>query len=404
MSNQKGFIKTIIITVVAFIIIATGYFVLTQKNIEELATIQESDIADKTAQLADEDLATKDWKTYRNEEYGFEVKYPLNVSAKNWAKETPNMSLLVNFGNNLNISDNVVSISIEKGTSITDIETEIRREDLFNNLRIEPQSIKDEKIGKDNYPAKKIDYKNESSSLDFIKYLIDHSGLLYQIIYHRKANNIITESNFNLMLSTFKFIETSKLYSLSSQNIENKTSKSDQSYEGDLFLDSWKIYRNEKYGFEFKYPSDMCIQEETSVPTFENQETDNILRLQGCISSQVSLRRIIGPTIVISPTAIPNALNQNASLEDYVNKLETDLYINSKTMTYSKEKISLNNDLLAYKIERATQKGLLSKQITWFFTKTDTNLLFQVEAHNRSSNDSLTIASQILSTFKFNKQ
>ena len=66
------------------------------------------------------------------------------------------MSLLVNFGNNLNISDNVVSISIEKGTSITDIETEIRREDLFNNLRIEPQSIKDEKIGKDNYPAKKL--------------------------------------------------------------------------------------------------------------------------------------------------------------------------------------------------------------------------------------------------------
>ena len=43
--------------------------------------------------------------------------------------------------------------------------------------------------------------------LIFIKYLIDHSGLLYQIIYHRKANNIITESNFNLMLSTFKFIK-----------------------------------------------------------------------------------------------------------------------------------------------------------------------------------------------------
>lgn len=156
----------------------------------------------------------------------------------------------------------------------------------------------------------------------------------------------------------------------------------------------WKTYRNEEYGFEFKYPSEMCVQEEDSVSTFENQEADHILRVRSCPSSQQSLRKITGPIIVISPNAIANAINQNASLEDYVNKLETG----------SKEKILLNNGLIAYKIESATQKGVLSKQITWFFTKTDTNLLFQVEAHNRLSNDSLTIASQIISTFKFNKQ
>lgn len=78
-NQQKGFIKIAIITIIAFIIATAGHFILTQKNIEAPAIIQESDTADKTAQLTDEKSATKDWKTYRNEEYGFDVEYPTDI-------------------------------------------------------------------------------------------------------------------------------------------------------------------------------------------------------------------------------------------------------------------------------------------------------------------------------------
>jgi len=147
------------------------------------------------------------WRTYRNYNYGFEIKYPFHIdtSVKDWASETSNMLLLLNFGGNLNISDSIVSIFIEKGTSIDDLKTEVGREDLFNNLIVNPEYIKDVNIGIANYPAKKIDYKNETLGIDLFQYLIEHSGLLYQIMYAR-GSKIITESDFNQMISTFEFL------------------------------------------------------------------------------------------------------------------------------------------------------------------------------------------------------
>lgn len=80
--RKKGFINIIIIGVIAIIIAAAGYFAVTRKTSEAPATSQEVETINKTTELTGEDSATKDWKTYRNEEYGFEFRYPLKIAGK----------------------------------------------------------------------------------------------------------------------------------------------------------------------------------------------------------------------------------------------------------------------------------------------------------------------------------
>jgi len=72
--NQKGFANTILITVVIILVAIGGYFVMAKKStpivkIQQEATTIPGIISD-----------TLNWKTYTNEQYGFEFKYPENYS------------------------------------------------------------------------------------------------------------------------------------------------------------------------------------------------------------------------------------------------------------------------------------------------------------------------------------
>ncbi|MEK7103798.1 MAG: Ser-Thr-rich GPI-anchored membrane family protein [Patescibacteria group bacterium] len=67
--NQKGFANIILIVVIIVLMGAVGYFALIQKT----ASVVKPEIL--VNQLAD-------WKTYRMDEYGFEVKYPLDMEVQ----------------------------------------------------------------------------------------------------------------------------------------------------------------------------------------------------------------------------------------------------------------------------------------------------------------------------------
>ena len=76
MPNQKGFSKIAIIIIV-LILIGGAYFVFSKKD--RSVSIQDTENKDdQSSQSSVESLSVGNWKTYKNDKYGLDVKYPEN--------------------------------------------------------------------------------------------------------------------------------------------------------------------------------------------------------------------------------------------------------------------------------------------------------------------------------------
>ncbi|MFA6252511.1 MAG: PsbP-related protein [Candidatus Paceibacterota bacterium] len=176
----------------------------------------------------------KDWKTYTNNQYGFEVKYP-----SSWiiAKESAGYIALADE------EEVKTKEGIEAGEGYCRMEFT-----SYNNNNSLP--LYDWAISKFGKVEKLESGKIETikvNGLNAIKYEFMDMGITTHILL-QKSNKIIdiyahlTEckninTNFNQILSTFKFIDEDTKKAFSTTETE------------------WKTYINNDFGFEFKYPT-----------------------------------------------------------------------------------------------------------------------------------------------------
>jgi len=246
--------KYILIILILAVIVGggiLGYSRYFKKEISSLSKFPEIKKPEKS-KIEEE---TADWVTYKNEEYGFEFKYPKEFAENKFcmARETEGGIEVGRF----------IYISIEdsKGLNLSEyIDSVFPKE--FNIESKENITVGGEEAVKIIYS-----FSGPGAYGEAVFLLKDKKAYLFEFAYGNNpcvAHKLgIDEFDaFEYIISTFKFLEEETA--------------------------NWKTYRNEKYGFEIKYPSDVNVQDEGYIDylngiiiTFCGGEYANYCGIQG---------------------------------------------------------------------------------------------------------------------------
>lgn len=231
---QKGFVP-VLIALIVVVVIGGGYVLVSQKSKVE----SQKDKALKEEKKAEEMKTgeTADWKTYRNEKYGFEFQYP-----SDWypypngdavllikSKELPKIGDTEGYAYGEQIIVSVSELNGVWGEKIS----------VAEYIKgFDPGIISKNEVTINGLSMVRIERSEEEANANTLHYLYFKndkvfSFYLYPLDYGFSSNlynkNV---KDFEKLISTFRFTEP--------------TPKVD--------ISNWKMYRNEKYGFDVNYP------------------------------------------------------------------------------------------------------------------------------------------------------
>lgn len=241
--NQKGFANVLIIILIVVIIGTVGYFTLIRKPmtlpIDQSQSIPpQQPVINNQLQNSLTSSEQIDWKTYSDASLGYSVKYP-----EDWF---------------LYENDQVIEIAPDIDPRSVEVFPYIHIYKKIDNRK--PDSIKEDELKKN--PATMA---GETLIDGRIAYYFTYPSGILSVFYVKHSNNflvITAQSSQDIdleysreikkILSTFKFTKYTPSTNDFSNSQEAPMSQMNK-------MGRWQVYKNDQYGFSFRYPIDWNI-------------------------------------------------------------------------------------------------------------------------------------------------